>query len=95
MLLKSINIRVFLIIALFFSSVSDARQPRSSAAKAEFQRQHPCPDTGNHRGKCPGWIIDHIDPLCHGGADAPSNMQWQTVVDAKVKDRWERSICRK
>jgi len=21
-------------------------------------------------------------------------MQWQTIADAKVKDRWERSICR-
>jgi hypothetical protein len=24
-----------------------------------------------------------------GGADAPSNMQWQTKADAKAKDRWE------
>lgn len=32
---------------------------------------------------------DHIKPLKRGGADDPSNMQWQTVEDAKAKDRWE------
>jgi hypothetical protein len=34
-------------------------------------------------------MIDHIDPLKRGGADAPSNMQWQTKSDAKAKDKWE------
>ena len=29
-----------------------------------------------------------------GLGDAIANMQWQTITDAKVKDRWERSICR-
>jgi len=24
-----------------------------------------------------------------GGADSPANMQWQTVEEAKAKDRWE------
>jgi hypothetical protein len=27
--------------------------------------------------------------LKRGGADSPANMQWQTVVEAKAKDRWE------
>jgi hypothetical protein len=26
-------------------------------------------------------------PLECGGADVPSNMQWQTVQEAKIKDR--------
>jgi hypothetical protein len=39
-------------------------------------------------------VKDHINPLCNGGADAIANMQWQTIEDSKVKDRWERSICR-
>ncbi len=30
-----------------------------------------------------------IDLAC-GGADAPSNMQWQTIVAAKAKDKVER-----
>jgi hypothetical protein len=33
--------------------------------------------------------LDHGAPLGKGGADSTSNMQWQTVKDAKEKDRWE------
>jgi hypothetical protein len=40
-------------------------------------------------------VIDHVNPLCAGGPDHPSNMQWQTVADAKIKDRAERRMCRK
>jgi hypothetical protein len=46
-------------------------------------------------GKCPGYVIDHITPLCAGGADRWSNMQWQTVEEAKVKDHEERKLCRR
>jgi hypothetical protein len=28
-------------------------------------------------------------PLKRGGGDAPSNMKWQTVAEAKAKDRVE------
>jgi len=28
-----------------------------------------------------------------GGADDPSNMQWQTVTAGKAKDKWERKTC--
>lgn len=68
--------------------------PRSAAARLEFKRHNPCPSTGERRGACPGYIIDHITPLCAGGADAPSNMQWQTVHDARRKDVDERRLCR-
>jgi hypothetical protein len=34
-------------------------------------------------------VIDHIKPLKRGGADDPSNMQWQTTVAAKAKDKIE------
>jgi hypothetical protein len=66
---------------------------RSSSAKAAFERESPCPSTGKTSGKCPGYVVDHVRPLECGGADAPSNMQWQTTADAKAKDRTERS-CR-
>ena len=35
--------------------------------------------------------VDHVKALACGGADAPSNMQWQTVADGKAKDKWERN----
>lgn len=66
---------------------------RSSAARAEFKRLNPCPSTGLHRGACPGFVIDHVQPLCAGGADAPHNMQWQSVEAGKAKDRTERVQC--
>lgn len=68
---------------------------RSRTAVAEFKRQQPCPSTGRSRGPCPGWIVDHITPLCAGGVDRPENMQWQTVAEAKIKDRQERIQCRR
>jgi hypothetical protein len=39
-------------------------------------------------------VIDRILPLACGGADAPNNMQWQSVADAKSKDKTERIACR-
>jgi len=35
----------------------------------------------------PGHVADHIVPLACGGADAPSNMQWQTTEEGKAKDK--------
>lgn len=71
-----------------------ARQTRSHQAIAEFKRQQPCPATGQARGACPGWVIDHITALACGGPDKPANMQWQTTADAKAKDKWELKGCR-
>lgn len=82
-----------LLILLAITSAQAA--PRSRAAAHDFQRQHPCPATASARGPCPGYVIDHLVPLCAGGADMPSNMQWQTAADAKVKDRAEVAQCRR
>lgn len=65
------------------------RIARDPHAKEAFRKAHPCPATGKTYGACPGWTVDHIQALKHGGADAPYNMQWQTNADAKAKDRWE------
>lgn len=62
---------------------------RSEAAKLAFRHRSPCPSTGRVYGPCPGYVIDHVRALKHGGADSPNNMQWQTVAEAKAKDRWE------
>ena len=64
------------------------RIQRSSTARAAFMKQ-----TGYPKGR-KGYVVDHIIPLECGGADVPSNMQWQTVQEAKIKDRTERN-CRR
>src|SRR5207245_1676451 len=63
---------------------SRARIKRSEEAKREFMK-----GTGYPHGR-KGYVVDHIKPLACGGADDPSNMQWQSVGDAKAKDRVER-----
>jgi hypothetical protein len=72
---------------------SGAKPHRSRAQVAAFRKAHPCPSTGRSYGRCPGYIVDHVQPLCAGGPDRPSNMQWQTVAEAKAKDRLERQEC--
>lgn len=88
---------LLLMAALAITPLADAgaAAPRSAAAKREFRAAHPCPATGATRGKCPGYVIDHVTPLCAGGADRPSNMQWQDSAAAKIKDRQERRDCRR
>jgi 5-methylcytosine-specific restriction endonuclease McrA len=65
------------------------RYIRCSAARAAFEQDHPCPATGQPRGACPGYVVDHIVPLKRGGADLPANMQWQTLDEAMAKDKVE------
>ena len=48
--------------------------------------------TGHPHG-WPGHVVDHVVPLACGGPDSPSNMQWQTVAEAKAKDKTERAGC--
>jgi hypothetical protein len=67
---------------------------RSSSMRAAFKRANPCPATGKITGACPGFVIDHIEPLCAGGEDHPRNLQWQSTEAAAVKDRFEWERCR-
>lgn len=85
--------RIFALTAALISALAisdaDARgtcyacSHRSSSARYDFKAQ-----TGYPHGR-PGYVIDHVKPLKRGGADAPWNMQWQTIREAKAKDRWE------
>lgn len=85
--------RIILVLMMLMSFTIEAGQHRSYKAKAEFKRLHHCPSTGATKGRCEGYIIDHIKPLACGGVDDASNMQWQTKADAKAKDKWERKGC--
>lgn len=69
---------------------------RSQAALRAFRHSHPCPggpDRGSTR-RCRGYVIDHTCPLECCGADDPGNMQYQTIEEAKKKDRWEGNCAR-
>jgi hypothetical protein len=80
------------LIALTNEACADAH--RSSAVRAAFERGYPCPPNGNRRGPCPGFVVDHVVPLCAGGRDDTDNMRWQATADALAKDAWERRLCR-
>lgn len=84
--------RTVLIALLICSSVLGAE--RSKAVRAEFQRMHPCPSTGQTRGPCPGWQVDHKTPLCIGGKDEPENLQWIPIQEHKVKTKSDVRLCR-
>jgi len=79
------------------SRVCDSRQTRGYAAKAEFRKLHPCPSTGQTKGACPHWQVDHVIPLASCGCDIVENLQWlkteiKTCAGSLCKDRWERKI---
>jgi hypothetical protein len=86
---------VVALLLMLLASGAMARSLRSTAQRSAFVHAHHCPSTGKARGRCPGYVVDHIVPLCAGGADRPHNMQWQSVVEAKAKDVEERALCRR
>src|SRR2546425_313737 len=65
---------------------SHGRLKRSETAKDGFMRQ-----TGHPHG-WPGHVVDHRVPLACGGADAPSNMQWQTSEERRRRRRTRSSV---
>jgi hypothetical protein len=84
---------VLLAVCVALPISASAKQHRSASVKREFQLTHPCPADGRTSGACPGYVKDHVLPLACGGPDAVSNLQWQTIRDAKAKDKWETKGC--
>ncbi len=60
---------------------------RSMKVKYQFLKE-----TGYPKGR-KGYVVDHIIPLCAGGADTVENMQWQLLANSYRKDRLERDFC--
>lgn len=77
---------------LLLPAAGHSETVRSRDVPRQFMATHPCPggvDGGRIRGRCRGYVRDHIIPLCKNGPDTVANMQWQTVAQGKAKDRWE------
>jgi hypothetical protein len=86
---------LFLAALVFALTGPAAASPkRHPAVTRQFQHLHPCPSTGRKTGPCPGFVKDHVLPLCAGGPDRVDNMQWQALAEAKAKDREETALCR-
>lgn len=75
---------------------ADGSISRRADVLNEFKRLYPCPATGESKGRCPGWAIDHVIPLAVGGCDGVSNLQWLPnslkSCAGICKDRWERKV---
>lgn len=48
--------------------------------------------TGYPNGR-PGYVVDHIVPLCACGSDATYNLQWQEYTVSRQKDAFELQMC--
>lgn len=83
-----------LLVLVAFAAAA-AELPRDRRTVAEFKRANPCPANGKTRGACPGWEIDHIQPLCANGPDRADNMQWLSKSAHKEKTKRDVAACRK
>ena len=89
------RIPIAVAVILLSAQAIAAQAPRPSNAEIMFRLANPCPATGQVQGTCTGYVVDRVIPIVCGGAEDPSNMQWQTLAEAKEKDRWEKIGCRK
>jgi len=86
---------LLLSLVLLFPTLAHPVTKRSSSTPVKFIRVNACPSTGKHVFPCPGWVVDHIVPLCANGPDSITNMQWQTKAESLAKDKIERETCAK
>lgn len=84
--------RVLIVLLLLAFSVLGLARDRNEVRL--FRSKYPCPATGHIQAKCPGYVVDHIVPLCAGGADRITNMQFQLLEQSRLKDKIEIRYCR-
>ncbi len=82
------------VIAAILATACACPEKRSRTERAAFVAAHPCPVANNGRN-CPGHEVDHITPLCAGGADKSENMQWLTIDAHREKTRKDIAGCRR
>lgn len=56
-----------MLAALAVAATVQARIPRDRTEVRAFRSVNACPATGQARGACPGYHVDHIIALCAGG----------------------------
>lgn len=90
--MQALRLQIAGTILILLAGSTDAAG-RSQTERRAFQRAEPCPANAQRRGPCPGYVVDHIIPLCAGGADRQENMQWQPLSESLIKDNQERQLC--
>jgi hypothetical protein len=90
--MQALRLQIAGALLILLASSTNAAE-RSQAERRAFQRAEPCPANDQRRGPCPGYVVDHIVPLCAGGADRQENMQWQPLAESMIKDNQERQLC--
>ena len=79
---------------LLASFAASARDGRNFNEVRKFRLANPCPATGQARGRCDGWQVDHVIARRCGGRDKADNMQWLAIDDHKRKTAREARICK-
>jgi hypothetical protein len=82
--------KLLLLALSLVCTLAHARDPKEVYA---FRSAQPCPANGSKHGACPGYVVDHLRPLCSGGPDRPDNMAWSTLAFSRLKDREEDKLC--
>lgn len=85
---------LLLIMSVAFSATAEAKIERSRAEVRKFKLSTACPVNGlKRRSPCPGHEVDHIIPLCAGGADKVENMQWLAIDVHQNKTKIDVKHC--
>lgn len=93
--LKLMFLAALATVALSSATAASTDSIRKESTVRAFRKANACPATGKIQATCPGYVIDHMIPLCAGGPDAVTNMAWQTTAASYTKDVLERSICKR
>lgn len=90
--MKLLNFFPLLFLTLY--GYAGAESLHLTSSRNAFVKDHPCPENNQVTLECKGYRIDYVIPLCAGGPDQPSNMQWMKLHDAKLKLRRDRKKCK-